>query len=407
MFDEDSPSFTLAIDFEFLSTNETGASLVACFDETGNEGFRLRYSSNPNIQWGDKSTDVGYQDQRGICVLRHIQGSSHLFVYSLGQASTIYSGTQNVVELVRTRDTSTDLTLCLGAVGFSDGGHDYHAKGWVHWCKIWYDDLGASVAAKLASFPHETQRMEFAGADRYRLAGQTSTRANSSWIANNPLALLKRMNASNTNAGGWDGSEMRTFLNSIIWDAFPYWLQAIIKTVKINASAGSQSNEIITSEDNVYLAANRELGGWTSSPYADEGSAISFFTNNASRVKIPGFIIPEDASFYSVNSDPTALSGYNVKEGDIWIHTGNDSIGYIYVSAATKAKHTRMGFKSISDSTTLTASNGGCWIRALYWWERSPYASNSTNFVNVASYGYPSGSYYASNTFGVVLCFAI
>lgn len=407
LFDEDSPSFTLAIDFEFLNTNETGASLVACFDETGNEGFRLRYSSNPNIQWGDKSTDVGYKDQRGICVLRHIQGSSHLFVYSLGQADTIYSGTQNVVELVRTRDTSTDLTLCLGAVGFSDGGHDYHAKGWVHWCKIWYDDLGASVAAKLASFPHETQRMEFAGADRYRLAGQTSTRANSSWIANNPLALLKRMNASNTNAGGWDGSEMRTFLNSIIWDAFPYWLQAIIKTVKINASAGSQSTEIITSEDNVYLPANRELGGWTSSPYADEGSAISFFTNNASRVKIPGFIIPEDASFYSVNSDPTALSGYNVKEGDIWIHTGNDSIGYIYVSAATKAKHTRMGFKSISDSTTLAASNGGCWIRANYWWERSPFASYSTSFMYVNNYGYPNNAYNASYTLGFVLCFAI
>jgi len=408
LFDEDSPSFTMAIDFEFLNTNESGATLVSCFDESGNEGFRLRYSSNPTIQWGDRSVNVGNADTRGIVVLRHAKGSSHLFVYTFNLNADTYNDAITVTELIRTRDTSGSMKLALGAVRFSDGGHDYYGKGWIHWCKVWFDDLGDTIARKLASFPHQKQRMEFAGADRYRLAGQTSTKTNSSWIANNPLALLHRMNPTATNVGGWDESEMRTFLNTFVWNGLPYWLQSIIKTVKINASAGNQSSEIVTSEDRLYLPANRELGGWTSQPYSDEGTAISFFTSDKSRVKIPGFIIPEDAEYYTGNTDPTAYTGSSVKEGDIWINTGNSSIGYIYVSAETKAKHTRMGFWRLNDGNLIAANDGGLWVRASFWWERSPYASYSAYFMYVLFYGYPYGYYGAANyAYGVVVGFSI
>lgn len=298
--------------------------------------------------------------------------------------------------------------LSFGAIRFvGDGGHDYYAKGWVHWCKIWFDDLGDTVAKKLAAWTHETLRMEYVGADRYRMAGSTSQRANGSFLANNPLTLLRRMNPSNTNAGGWDASEMRTFLNTRVLAALPVKWQSAIKKVKISATAGSQSTEILVSEDYIYLAANREVGGNTSEPYASEGTAISFFTSDKSRLKFPGIIIEDNAQFITSNTDPTQLTSYAVKEGDIWIKSNSSNIGYIYMSAETIAKHTRISYRNVTSTDNIQASDGGCWVRAYYWWGRSPSASNTTNFMLVNSYGGPNGSYYASYAYGVVVGFSI
>jgi len=70
LFDADSPSFTLAIDYEFY-TNTNNTTLIACYDEDNDDGFRIRYSNNPTIQWGDRTATVGYGNNRTMCVLRH------------------------------------------------------------------------------------------------------------------------------------------------------------------------------------------------------------------------------------------------------------------------------------------------------------------------------------------------
>lgn len=408
LFDADSPSFTLAIDYEFLSSNPANATLVSCFEEDGNEGFRLRYNASPNIQWGDKEVTVGYGSNRNIVVLRHIKGSNTLFVYGFNSENQIYALSAISAEMVRSRNTETQQVLSFGAIRFvGDGEHDYYGTGWIHWCKVWYDDLGVTNCKKLASWTHETLRMEFAGSNRYRLSGSTSQRANASFFANNALPLLRRINPDATNAGGWDKSEMRSFLNTRVYEALPYNWQAAIKQVKISASAGNQSSEIVISNDYIYLAANREVGGWTSTPYINEGDAISYYTTNASRIKFCGLIVDENAQFITESSDPTQLTSYTVKEGDIWINTNNSSIGYYYISADTVAKHSRIGYRDISSTDNILASNGGVWVRAYYWWERSPYASNSTYFVIVSYYGNPYSNSYASNAFGVAFGFSI
>lgn len=408
LFDADSPSFTLAIDYEFLSSNPANATLVSCFEEDGNEGFRLRYSASPNIQWGDKEITVGYGANRNIVVLRHIKGSNTLFVYGFNPENQTYALSAISAEMVRARNTETQQVLSFGAIRFvGDGEHDYYGAGWIHWCKIWYDDLGVTNCKKLASWTHEILRMEFAGSDRYRLSGSTSQRANASFFANNALPLLRRMNPTNTNAGGWDESEMRKFLNTRVYEALPYNWQAAIKQVKISASAGNQSSEIVISNDYIYLAANRELGGWTSTPYINEGDAISYFTTNASRIKFCGLIVDENAQFITESSDPTQLTSYTVKEGDIWINTNNSSIGYYYISADTVSKHSRIGYRDISSTDNIPASNGGMWVRAYGWWERSPYASGSTYFVYVNTNGSPNGNYGASLASGVAFGFSI
>ena len=405
LFDTDSPSFTLAIEYEFVNPNEANATLVSCFDEDGNEGFRLRYSNNPSIQWGDKNIQAGSGTNRNLVVMRHTKGSDTVQVYTTNLTSEYYDLSISTFTSVRSRNTVSANTLSFGAVRFvEDGGHDFFGKGWIHWSKIWFADLGDTASKQLAAWTHETLRMEFAGADRYRLAGTTSQRANASFIANNALALLGRMNPTNTNVGGWDASAMRNLLNTRVFAALPTKWQSAIKKVKIMASAGNQSVEIITSEDYIYLASNREVGGYTTEPYASEGNAISFFTNDRSRLKFTGIIIKEDAQRIVSDTDPTQMDAYEVKEGDVWIKS---NIGYVYMSADTVSKHTKFGWKAATHNDNIQASDGGCWVRTYYWWERSPYASSSANFMSVHYHGGPYGNYSASGGFGVVIGFSI
>lgn len=195
---------------------------------------------------------------------------------------------------------------------------------------------------------------------------------------------------------------MRTFLNTRVYNALPLTWQSMLKTVKISASVGDKSTEIITSEDKIYLAANRELGGWTTEPYVNEGYAISWFTKDAVRCKFRGQIIPDDTTYYTSNTDPTALSTATVKRGDIWINTGNSNIGYYYIPADEKNKHYFYG-----GNDNIVASDGGLWLRAQSWWERSPYAGYSTYFVYVTHGGYPGYGTGATGAYAVVPCFSI
>ena len=399
LFNSEAPSFTLAIDYEFVST-DTNNTLAACFEEDGSEGFRLRYNGAPNIQWGDKATNIGYGCQKNICVLRHQKGSNNLFIYAFNMKQNTYSDAVSIYELVRARETNSEATLVLGAIKFlGDGGYDDYGTGWINWCKIWYDDLGETNALQLASWTHEVWRAEYADTGRYRLAGNTSQRSTASFILNNALDFGHYMNSTNTNAGGWDACAMRVFTNSMVRNALPTGWQSLLKQVKISASAGSQSSEIIVSEDYVYLACYTELSNNQSAPYVSEGEYITWFTSNNSRMKFRGQIIPEDSVFYTDTTDPTSLSTSTVKHGDIWVKSG---VGYYYIPEDIYTKHVY----AFETANNIAASDGGYWLRAQYWWGRSPVATNSTYFWGVSSYG-NMYDYVASDTIAVVPCFSI
>ena len=368
----------------------------------------MRFNSYPSIQWGDKTQIVGnyYNSNhyRDIVVIRHRAGENNLYVYSGCQTSNgngaRFADTITRTLLARTRATGTNMPITLGAVRFADGGYDFYAKGIIHWCKVWYDDLGETNAYELASWCREPLRMEFCGTDRYRLAGGTSAKAKISFIANNLLTGRGYwMNSTNTNAGGWDASLMRTFCNTRLLNALPIQWRNILKTVKVNASAGSQSTEIVISEDKIYLAANTEIGGYTTEPYGSEGTPISWFTSGKSRLKFRGRMVKDDAQFFTSADDPTLDPEATVNEGDIWINTSNDSIGYMYLTQAELDKYNL--------TPNFTASIGGGWIIASNWWERSPYASYSTGFMDVSGSGYANYSHTASYVNGVCPCFSI
>lgn len=93
----------------------------------------------------------------------------------------------------------------------------------------------------------------------------------------NLLATAYKMNSSNTNAGGWDDSAMRTSTMATLLSQLPADLRNVIKQVNKKATAGSQSTTITTSADKLWLLAEVEVDGTTSAGYADEGEQYEYW----------------------------------------------------------------------------------------------------------------------------------
>lgn len=149
----------------------------------------------------------------------------------------------------------------------------------------------------------------------------------------NCLATKYPMNSSNTNAGGWDESVMRTSTMATLLAQLPSDLQNVIKYVDKKATAGSQSTAITTSSDKLFLFARAEIYTLSTAGYVDEGEQYEYWST--------------------------------IKDGS----TAADRIKYL--------------------------SNGDG--SAYPWWLRSPSASYSTNFSYIASTGAVSIGYAGSS----------
>ena len=191
-------------------------------------------------------------------------------------------------------------------------------------------------------FVDEEIIFQLIGFKHYKLAG-SSDFAETVWHMIGLMNANRRMNAANTNVGGWETSEMREWLNETILPALPVPLQALAKLVEVKASAGNTSATIKTTEDRLFLLSYAEVGFEVNSvPYSNEVDAgaeeITFtvFTDNASRIR----------KYYN--------------------GTGS----------------------------------------ATYWWLRSPWAASATSFANVGSTGSGSNGG-ASGACGVAFGFCI
>lgn len=101
----------------------------------------------------------------------------------------------------------------------------------------------------------------------------------------NLMATTRRMNASNTNSGGFTGSEMYSWLQNTLLPTLPSDLQAVLKSVNKKTSAGSQSSTINTNSMKRFLFSEIEIFGSTTYSKAGEGSQYSYFATAANRIK--------------------------------------------------------------------------------------------------------------------------
>ena len=97
------------------------------------------------------------------------------------------------------------------------------------------------------------------------------------------------MNSSNTNAGGWKSSAMRTSTMSIMKGYLPQAWQTAIKPVNkaSGLGGGSSSGTEITSDD-CFLLAEIEIFGSTPYSVPGEGTQYAYYKAGNSKVKYKG-----------------------------------------------------------------------------------------------------------------------
>lgn len=159
----------------------------------------------------------------------------------------------------------------------------------------------------------------------------------------NLLATKYRMNATETNNGGWGSSEMRTSTMATLLSQLPSDLQGVIKQVDKKTMAGNSSSSITTTSDKLFLLSRVEVDGTENSGYAGEGTQYEYWKT--------------------------------VKDGTV----GADRVKYL--------------------------SNGSG--AASNWWFRSPSPgyTNRFNFCSASNLAYNAGM--ATSTYGVSFAFSI
>lgn len=392
-------SFTLAIDLRFID-GAANNTIISCYELNNKNGFRIRINGNAiTIDWGSDTFSVSYKNYRDMIVLRHRKGEKQLYVYT----STAYSASSPTLSryfnldsafgttkprrkvLTSNTDITTEYPLTLGAVRYADGTHNFFGKGMVHWCKIWFDDIGNDICEELASWHHEDLRMEYYGSNLYTYSG-TGTYSIASFIANNLLKDRGMRMLQSSNNVSWEASNIRTFFNERLYQALPTVWKSLIKQVSIDASANSTSAESVYTDDYLYIPSRPELNG-----------GIPYMESNAKRAKFNNYIIPETSTHYTSSTDPQTDSDNVIHIGDMWTTGG---VSYIMVSA----DDINMYGLTVKTGTSITSVGG--WIAAVKYWTRTPEYGNSY-FSVINTDGSIGTASYSSTDNRICLCFSI
>ena len=361
LFAADSPSFTMAIDYRYTANangslpagSDTQRTLFSCFErpDDGNYGFRVRYlNSKMSLMWGDKNQNIANQTNRDMLVIRHQQGSNKLYIYTfIGDTSQAngYTDAGQVIELTRNNDQypATNAPLVFGGIAEYDSStgkykattdSTYFGSGAIHWCKVWYDDLGESVAKKIASWTRDEMRMEnyelqldtantLIGAP-YKLdrTVHTSAPANSfasaSFVSNAQLRYTHRMNSDNVNTGGWGGNpatgeyefSMHYFMNHRWVPGVPNEYACLFATVLVKSTSGGGGSTIAAYSSIGYIPCRKEEDGTNDSGYTSEmdsyvGKIPWNNSNNATRLKFRDVFL-NPPHFEPLPTEPSAWS---------------------------------------------------------------------------------------------------
>lgn len=279
-------SFVLAVDYEFGTNNNSGATLMQCFQTDGSDGFKLLYNGYPRIQWGTSADQCAIGTNREMLVLRHVAGETGLHVY----ISNLSSTSSGYFELERAKTTIMDSTLVFGCVKADDGVYESFATGAIHWAKLWFADLGESACQELAAYIHEDINVQMCGFKRKYLSNVSGQRSSMSFLTSHALYTKKPLSDAYSNTGGWGVTTLNTWLNSRFYSGLPIQIKQLIKQVKVISSIGNQSTETSSSDCYIYIPAIIELSdSITSEPYYSEETAsnktIDYMVNNSDRIR--------------------------------------------------------------------------------------------------------------------------
>ena len=183
----------------------------------------------------------------------------------------------------------------------------------------------------------------FGGFKTAQTSGIDVALCDSGYNSNKTSGQWFNMNNSNTNAGGWSSSRMRSTTLPLVKSALPSELTSVIKTTTIysdNTGGGSDVASYVTAtQDDLYLLAEFEIFG------------AQTYANSAER---------------------------NYQKQYAYYVAGNSKVKYRHDSTAT----------------------------AVFWWERSVYATSANFFCNVNTGGTANISN-AYRSYGLAVAFKI
>lgn len=180
--------------------------------------------------------------------------------------------------------------LCMTAgSGGGGGGGD---KPWEE--MTWDEVIAATKNGKYKNFEIGAMKeldlgsegivhMQIVGIDVDDLAGG-SGKAPLTFISKELLKTSHRMNATNTNAGGWEASEMRTYLRGTVKPLIPSTVATQIKEVKKYSYRHDGSIANAETTDDVWIPSKREVN-LTNAKETSGPVYSSLFPDNTSRIK--------------------------------------------------------------------------------------------------------------------------
>ena len=255
------------------------------------------------------TTEAMYASELERLIVRKKKGERGVTIYRCVPTSTSY--TTNTLSYSGDNRAPHEKTVWLGcgrsAYGYTNT--ETLSNCTIYNFKVWDIAMSDMEMAKMATAPkekitfslHTFPRTQYGaiGSHGYLIKTGDATEENPApagiypGIAlgmKNQMRNKRTMNTTDINATGWEDSALRVWLGDRVYKAIPQIWCSAIKTVNIRASSGgggatppNSAYEIVTSRDNLFLWSTKEFGGYSGSPYDEEGQPVPFITNNTSR----------------------------------------------------------------------------------------------------------------------------
>jgi hypothetical protein len=232
LLDEDE-DWVLAVDYKW-DTSTNNAVLMQCFQNISTDGFRMRYNSGCNINWGSSSQTTSGVGVRDMIVLRHVKGETDLHVYLGNQpnAEIKYS----VMSATRAT-TSNGATLIFGAARSDDNILGSYATGTIYSARLFKYDIGDTACRQMALWPRENIEAEMCGIRKYYLSDNSGSRCTLSFLMSHLLSN-KMSVFSGSNVGGWGSTTACKILQDRFYKAIPVIWRQLLKECKIGYNTG-------------------------------------------------------------------------------------------------------------------------------------------------------------------------
>ena len=123
----------------------------------------------------------------------------------------------------------------------------------------------------------------------------------------------RAMNSTNTNVGGWPGSELYTYLQGTFYNSLPNELKSAIKPTRVISGHGTSDSTNFTSTDNLYLLSGVEVFGSDSNDTAESTS--------------------RQLEYYVGKSNSDRIKQYNGSNWYYWLRPAYSSIKFRFVDS--------------------------------------------------------------------------